>query len=602
MKTYEIILQSINKLSRREKFKFFAAFMFQTFLSGLELFGVLLFSILANLILTQNLYIPNDIIQRILVGTLLIDEQSVASQIALLGLLVILIFFSRTIFTAIYLRRLSFFLVRKTVDVQGMILRNLLENTPTKFEKFNKQELQLILTRGVATLFNRNLGGLATISSDLVLVFAVVLGLFVFDATLMCFTLVIFTIAAFTISKVTRHYIIKNASEEKSGEVASKTKIYEILDNFKDFYFNSNHTTTVIETKLPLLKQGLSATRLAFVPVFNRYLSEALLLLMIFVMSAIVFYRFETRVALSVLATFVLGLSRLIPALFRIQQQFQQIRISMPFGRSAAELIQSMGDFALSTSKAPREGFDSLEDKVLKLESVSFRFELSEEVISSISTEFRTNQTTVIVGTSGAGKTTLVDLISGFRDPSQGRILWKNLELKRAVRAGQLRIGYVAQDAKLISGTLRENILMNRSQITDKQIREAIRICNLGPLIASLENGEETQLGEGQRILSGGEVQRIGLARAIVQEPQLLILDEFTSSLDLETESKILQNLLKDVKNSIVISVAHRTSAISHFDRVIQLADKTISFDGATKVWLSRQESTKEDTGPVESA
>lgn len=483
-----------------------------------------------------------------------------------------------------------------------MILRNLLENTPTKFEKFNKQELQLILTRGVATLFNRNLGGLATISSDLVLVFAVVLGLFVFDATLMCFTLVTFTIAAFTISKVTRHYIIKNASEEKSGEVASKTKIYEILDNFKDFYFNSNHTATVIETKLPLLKQGLSATRLAFVPVFNRYLSEALLLLMIFVMSAIVFYRFENRVALSVLATFVLGLSRLIPALFRIQQQFQQIRISMPFGRSAAELIQSMGDFASSTLKAPREGFDSLEDKVLKLESVSFRFELSEEVISSISTEFRTNQTTVIVGTSGAGKTTLVDLISGFRDPSQGRILWKNLELKRAVRVGQLRIGYVAQDAKLISGTLRENILMNRSQITDKQIREAIRICNLGPLIASLENGEETQLGEGQRILSGGEVQRIGLARAIVQEPQLLILDEFTSSLDLETESKILQNLLKDVKNSIVISVAHRTSAISHFDRVIQLVDKTISFDGATKVWLSMQKSTKEDTGPVESA
>jgi ABC-type multidrug transport system fused ATPase/permease subunit len=291
-------------------------------------------------------------------------------------------------------------------------------------------------------------------------------------------------------------------------------------------------------------------------------------------------------VALSVLATFVLGLSRLLPAMLRVQQQIQNMKMALPFGEMAARLVQSMTD----SSPVPRkrdflEGL-TIESGTLKMQNVSFHFPSSSNLIDNVTIEFRPEETTVIVGSSGAGKTTLIDLISGIREPSAGKVLWSNVDLKLAMKASALRIGYVCQDMNLVRGTLSENILMNRMYISERDLHEVIRTCELEKLLANLEEGFETKLGDGQRVLSGGEIQRIGLARAIVGLPQILLLDEFTSNLDVDTESRILANLLPTIENSILIAVAHRRSAIEKFDRAICLSNGKITFDGPTKTWL----------------
>lgn len=588
MSIKSLILVALRTLSLAEKTRFILAFSAQVFLSALELVAVLLFSILANLIITQNLYIQNSIVNFVFFDFLNFDGFQVPTQIVLLSVLVVVILVTRSVFSAFYLRRLNFFLVRKSVETQGNLLLYILKHDRKQIEQLNNQEMQILLTRGVTSLYNRNLAGLVTVSSDLILLTAVITGLFIFDFFLMVTVLVIFLVTFVTLGKRTQKYISTVASEEKKDEVIAKVQVYEVLDNYKDYFLNSDIDETVKKIKIPLLNQSLSAAKLTFVPVFNRYLYEALMLVLVFVMSTLVFYRYETRIALGVLATFVLSLTRLIPAVLRIQQQANSMRMAFPYGRGAAELIE------LSRREIPRaeEGTkidDTRDSKKVILEKVSFNFPAQGEVLSDVSTEFSSEKKTVIVGSSGAGKTTLIDLISGVRDQSAGKVLWRGADLKLAIESGQVRIGYVSQDVKLISGSLRDNILMNRRQISDEQIVETMRICDLLPLVESLEQREKTPLGDGIRILSGGEIQRIGLARAIVHKPEILILDEFTSSLDVETEKTIFMHLFRNLENTIVVSVAHRNSAIERFDRVVELNKGTISFDGKAELWLKNR-------------
>lgn len=589
MSIKSLILVALSTLSPAERIRFFVAFTVQAFLSGLELVAVLLFSILANLIITQNMYVQNKVVNFVFFDILNFDGFQVSTQIFLLSAAVVVFLVARSVFSAFYLRKLNFFLVRKSVETQGKLLLYILKHNRTQIEQVNKQEMQLSLTRGVASLYNRNLGGLVTISSDLILLTAVITGLFIFDFYLMVITIAIFLTTFVTLGKRTQRYVSSVASEEKEGEVVARLQVYEVLDNYKDFVLNSDLDETVKRIKIPLLSQSLSAAKLSFIPVFNRYLYEALMLLIIFVMSALVFYRYETRVALGVLATFVLGLTRLIPAVLRIQQQANNMRMAFPFGRGAAELIKSSRRRILNAEEGVAIIGDVSDSNRLVLEKVSFNFPAQGEVLSDLSTEFSSEEKTVIVGSSGAGKTTLIDLISGIRGQSAGRVLWRGTDLNSAIKSGQVKIGYVPQDVKLISGSLRDNVLMNRRQISDAQIDDTMRICDLLPLVESLEQGENTQLGDGKRILSGGEIQRIGLARAIVHKPDILILDEFTSSLDVGTEETIFRHLFRNLHNTIVISVAHRNSAIEKFDRVVELSKGTISFDGKAEVWLKNR-------------
>jgi ABC-type multidrug transport system fused ATPase/permease subunit len=585
MSLRRVITITLSTLSKGEKLKLLLAFILQLLFSMLELIAVLLFSILANLIVTQNLYIKNGAVRFVLESSLRIEERTVSSQIFVLSALVVCIFVLRSVFAAIYLQRLNFFFVRKSVETQGRILLFLMSDGRARIERGNKQEMQLILSRGVTSLYNKNLVGLVSLSSDAIVVLSILTALMIFDLYLAMATVISFSIVTLLVSRRTRRFINVNASKEKTDEVSAKSQMFEILDNYKDYFLNSDHLETVKKVKIPLLNQSMAATKLAFVTVFNRYLYEALLLVIMFLISALAFSRFDTRVALSVLATFVLGLTRLLPAILRIQQIVNSMRMALPLAKVAAELVE----VAMTNDNShATENFNQLlidcENKLV-LDKVSFEFEQSNQVLEEINIEFTPKQTTVIVGPSGTGKTTLLDIISGIRVQSSGSVKWSGLDLKSAIRGGQLKIGYVPQEVKLINGTLIDNVLMNRNQISVSQVREAFQVCDLDSLVKDMGETNEIQLGDGERRLSGGEIQKIGLARAIVANPQILILDEFTSSLDLNSEGIILRKLFEYLTNTIVISVAHRKSAIKRFDRVLELSHGRISFDGPTELW-----------------
>ncbi|HWL40804.1 MAG TPA: ABC transporter ATP-binding protein, partial [Gemmatimonadaceae bacterium] len=213
--------------------------------------------------------------------------------------------------------------------------------------------------------------------------------------------------------------------------------------------------------------------------------------------------------------------------------------------------------------------------RTLGFEHVSFQHQsASSPAVSDISFEVRRGETIAFVGPSGAGKTTLVKLLVGLYPPRAGRILYNGVD-STEVDLDRLRerIGLVTQDAQLFSGTIRENLLFVNPRATDAQCLEVLHKAAAHSLLARADKGLDTVIGEGGVKVSGGEKQRLSIARALLRDPHLLVFDEATSSLDSLTEEEISRTM-RDVANSrnvITILIAHRLSTVMHADHIYVL-------------------------------
>jgi ABC-type bacteriocin/lantibiotic exporter with double-glycine peptidase domain len=190
-----------------------------------------------------------------------------------------------------------------------------------------------------------------------------------------------------------------------------------------------------------------------------------------------------------------------------------------------------------------------------------------------------------IIGKSGAGKSTLVDLMLGLLDPTSGQISVGGTSISEAIRTKRIIIGYVPQVVYFAEGTIRENIAfgLTEDEIDDNLIREVIHLSELDALVAALPNGIETQMGELGKLVSGGERQRVGIARALYRKPNLLVLDEATSSLDIQTEAAIVQTISKLHGRMTTVIIAHRLSTVEWCQTVAVINDAAIANIGHPK-------------------
>jgi ATP-binding cassette subfamily B protein len=213
--------------------------------------------------------------------------------------------------------------------------------------------------------------------------------------------------------------------------------------------------------------------------------------------------------------------------------------------------------------------------QTLTFDNVTFKhLTANRNALNHIGFEVNNGETIAFVGPSGSGKTTLVKLLVGLYQPLEGDILYNNV-LSKEIDLDQLRekIGFVTQDTQLFSGTIRENLLFVRPDATDEECMDALQRAACRTLLARADKGLDTVIGEGGVKVSGGEKQRLSIARALLRRPDILVFDEATSSLDSLTEEEITETI-KDVSVSgghITILIAHRLSTIMHADRVYVL-------------------------------
>ena len=226
----------------------------------------------------------------------------------------------------------------------------------------------------------------------------------------------------------------------------------------------------------------------------------------------------------------------------------------------------------------------------IRFENVQFAHEGRDRSVDGVSFDIPAGSFVGVCGPSGAGKSTLLKLVFRFYDPSGGAVLVDGQDL-RSIRQDSLRaaLGLVPQDVVLFNDTLRANILYSAPDASDEAVMEAAERARLGDFIRLLAHGLDTQVGERGLKLSGGEKQRVGVARAILKDPKILVLDEATSALDSETEREVQAALKEAAKGRTTLAVAHRLSTIAGADKILVMEDGKIVETGTHDALIARQ-------------
>ncbi len=262
-------------------------------------------------------------------------------------------------------------------------------------------------------------------------------------------------------------------------------------------------------------------------------------------------------------------------ALFYMPVQEMAARFTgLQGAQAAAERIQSLLDEepAIRDSETVRRGAEPEPDRIETIEfrDVTFGYRESEPVLQDFRLAVAAGQTVALVGATGGGKSTIVNLLARFYEPVSGEILINGVDYRRrSLRWLQSRLGIVLQTPYLFSGTIRENIAYGRLDATDAEIEEAARLVNAHDFIMATERGYETLAGEGGVLFSTGQRQLLSLARAVLARCQILILDEATSSIDTETERLIQDGIEAALEGRTAFVIAHRLSTIRHADVIL---------------------------------
>jgi ABC-type multidrug transport system fused ATPase/permease subunit len=322
--------------------------------------------------------------------------------------------------------------------------------------------------------------------------------------------------------------------------------------------------------------------------------------------------RTGARDAVAVLGLFIAAGFRLLPTLYRFVSAGTTFRTGLAsVDIVCADLAELETAIEAERPKGKRSGVETLPRPAvswsagvlpllrheLSVESVSFAYDGTDHlVLDDISLSVHRGESVAVVGTSGAGKSTLIDLILGLHRPLSGSIEVDGVNIYTDLEQWQHQIGLVPQDVYLLDASLRENVAfgVHDDEIDDELVKEAIERAQLEPFVASLPDGLDTFTGERGVRISGGQRQRLGIARAFYTQPQVLVLDEATSSLDNATEAELAATIAELHGKLTMIVIAHRLSTVKNSDRVFLLEHGRLTASGSFEELIAKSEAFAE--------
>tara|TARA_B100001057_G_scaffold433270_1_gene462048 strand:- start:1811 stop:3541 length:1731 start_codon:yes stop_codon:yes gene_type:complete len=358
---------------------------------------------------------------------------------------------------------------------------------------------------------------------------------------------------------------------------AEQLKLYkEVFSNIKFFLIHKKIKKIINKISFNLKSIRDFNVRYIFISAFPKLLFEYVIII-IFCLIILGFVYNESLLIEDLvpsLALFAAAAFRILPSSNKILLSLQKLKYS----KSAIELIsKEIGENKIIES----DGNDkNLEFKKLIFKNVCFRYKNKVDYIfKDVSFEIKKGKIYGIIGTTGSGKTTLTDIIMGLHNVNKGEIIINdNIHLAEEKLNWQKLIGYVPQKIFLQDDTIKNNIAFGEldNEIDELNIKKSIKLAQLENFINSLDDGYNTKVGEDGSKLSGGQIQRIGIARALYSNPEILILDEITSHLDSTTESKLLEDIKVLKKDKTVIFITHKSSTLKICDEVYQVQNRKI--------------------------
>lgn len=484
------------------------------------------------------------------------------------------------LFKNIYLYMLQIierkFILLNYYDCSNKLFHIYLRKPYSYFTKHNVSEIVATITEYVSKCF-------VLIQNILMMsVEVIVLILLLFIMLMMNWkvTLIIFVAVSLLI------FILRKWIEPRQKEIGIKSNeqyikmlksVYQAFDGIKeikamnreDEFLNVYKEAGRENVNLEIKSAGYSAVSYRIIETF------AIMLILVYILIALL-SNSDLLGMFTELTSMGLIIIRVTPCMNRINMYLGRIAYYKPaLSKISEESISYMSQKNIEQSKELKK--ISFKNSI-KFENVTFRYPgTNNDILKNVTFEIKKGEKVGIIGKSGIGKTTLVDLLLGYWEVSSGEILIDGKNIKNNIKGWLSHIGYIPQSIYMIDGTILENITFGLQNINEKDVHVALKKAKLDKFVKSLPDGINTLIGDKGLRLSGGQRQRLGIARALLTNPDVLVLDEATSSLDTALETEITDSIYEISDNKTVIMIAHRHSTLRECDYIIEIKNKKIN-------------------------
>lgn len=565
---YGDILSILNTREKR-KLKLFVGL--QMSLSLLDLLGVALIGIIVA-ISTSNI--------RGLSQPALLEKISIFStftfymQIVLLSLMALFFLIGRTVLSIVITKKVFVFFSNKSSEITTKLLSNIFSKPVNILNRSNTSEYVYLLTRGTETLTMNVLATSTILVADLSILFAIFIGLLLLDPIVALFSSIIFGILILILGRYLQSSVSRLGAHAAEAIIKGDSYIREAILSYREIIVRNRENFYL--SRIDRIRSAYSSTtaKIEILPYISKYVIESVIIVGSMLVAFLELLLYDANKAITMLAIFLAAGSRVAPSILRAQQSLLLIKSGLA---KSASTLEALKNLALEINSLPlpttvRQNKNSFNAKV-EISKLNFAYsDSTHEIIKNFSVTIPAGSKVAIIGASGAGKSTLIDLFLGLLEPDSGSINISGLAPREAISVYPGAVAYVPQDIYLHEGSVRENIALGfePETIDDEQIWKVLQTAQATNFVSQLSNGLNEVIGENGNNFSGGERQRLGIARALYTNPKLLLLDEATSALDEVTQS-LISGALKNFQSNetTLIVAAHRLSTISDSDFLI---------------------------------
>jgi len=574
------IRRSLGVLSKLDQRKLLAVTFLQILLSALDLLGIVAIGLLGALSATglQSQEPGNRV--GLALRILHLAEMSFQTQALILGISAVILLVGRTMLSIFFTRRILFFLSRRGATISANLVARLLSQSLIMIQGRTTQETLYAVTKGVELIVLQVLATVVVLVSDFSLLLVLAVGLFLVDPTTAIGTFIIFSMIGYLLYRFMHVRASSLGVESSELNIKSNEKIVEVFASYRESVVRNRRDYYAREISKLRFSLASTSAEISFLPYVSKYVIETSVVLGALLIGITQFFLQDATQAISTLAIFLAAGSRIAPAVLRVQQGSIQIRNSLGQAKPTLDLLEALGETDLI------ENVDDTLDLVhadfrseITVNEVSFTYPNNPSpAIENISLKIVPGTSVAFVGTSGAGKTTMIDVLLGVLNPDLGKVLISGLPPLEAVAKWPGAISYVPQDIVISAGSIRENVALGYplELATDELVLSALKIAHLDEFLLGLPEGLDSPVGERGARISGGQRQRLGIARAMFTRPHLLVLDEATSALDGETEASISEAIHELRGSTTVVMIAHRLSTVRNADMVVYLSEGKI--------------------------
>ena len=567
-------------LNRTDQIKMGLILLAQTFVSFLDLLGVLTLGLLGTIAIQGTMSTPRIPDSDNPFPLSALEKLDFMGSVTTLSVVTILLLVTRLASSFILTRRLLSYFAARAASISADLVLKLLSKSLTDIQKRTIQEITFAVTRGVEIITMQILVGLILLIADLFLLIILVLSLLMVSWQVTLISTVFFGTVGYLLA-----YFLNNRAKETGKEITkfsieSNERIVEIFSSIRETKVRNRKkyfSREILEIRSALSK---SMATYNFMPYIGKHVIEGALVLVTVLLVLYQSLMSGDKGGVGVIAFFLAAASRIAPSILRIQQSILQIKVNIAGANETLQLASELEDKVVESQADPilnfmHEGFMAK----VECKQVHFKYpHRKNEVLKDINFSILPGSVVAVVGPSGAGKTTLMDVVLGIVEPTSGEVRISGKSPREAIDQWPGAIAYVPQDISLVRGSIKRNVTLgfNTSEYTDEEVWNSIKKAQLEDFVLSLPEGLDSSIGEVGSRMSGGQRQRLGIARALFTSPKLLVLDEATSALDLETEDSIKRALTKIRGSVTTIIIAHTAGMLRNADIVISLKEGKI--------------------------